>query len=110
MNQIKNNVQLAGNVGSAPEILTLGSGKKLARFSVATRETYRNQLGEKITDTHWHNIIAWGKVAERVEKNVPKGRAIEIEGKLSSRTYTDRGGIKRQITEVVCREFLFPEK
>lgn len=110
MNTLKNNVQLTGNVGRTPEIITLGSGKKLARFSIATRETYRNHLGEKVTDTHWHNIIAWGKMAEKVEKEVPKGREIEIEGKLSSRSYEDKKGIRKYITEVVCRELMFPEK
>lgn len=110
MKALKNNVQLSGNVGRAPEILTFGSGKKLARFSIATRETYRNHLGEKVTDTHWHNIIAWGKLAELVEKEVPQGRDIGIEGKLSSRTYQDKEGVKRYITEVVCRELIFLEK
>lgn len=110
MNALKNNVQLSGNVGKAPEIITLGSGKKLARFSIATRETFTNSQGEKVTSTQWHNIVAWGKVAEKVEKEVPKGREIEIEGKLSSRTYQDKEGVKRYITEVVCRELSLPEK
>ena len=110
MNTLKNSVQLSGNVGRAPEILTFGTGRKLARFSIATRETYRNHLGEKVTDTHWHNIVAWGKVAEKIEKEVPKGREIEIEGKLSSRTYQDKEGVKRYITEVICRELKLLEK
>ncbi|MFD2517574.1 single-stranded DNA-binding protein [Salinimicrobium flavum] len=110
MNTLKNNVQLTGNVGRAPEILIFGSGKKMARFSIATRETYRNHLGEKVTDTHWHNIVAWGKMAEMVEKEVPKGLEIEIQGKLSSRSYEDKEGVKRHITEVVCRELQLIEK
>ena len=110
MNTLKNNVQLAGNVGKAPEILILNSGKKLAKFSIATRETYTNQLGEKVTSTQWHNIIAWGKVAEMIEKEVPKGREVEIEGKLNSRSYEDKNGNRKYVTEVVCRELKLPEK
>ena len=68
--------------------------------------TYRNNKGEKITDTHWHNIIAWGKTAELVENYVPKGKEIGVEGKLTTRSYEDKEGIKRYITEVVCNELL----
>jgi single-strand DNA-binding protein len=110
MNTLKNNVQLCGNVGKAPEIINLSTGKKLARFSVATRETYRNHAGEKVTDTQWHAVVAWGKVAELIEKQVPKGREVEIEGKLSSRSYNDKSGNRKYITEVVCREIKLPEK
>lgn len=110
MNALKNRVELSGNVGRAPEIKTMTSGKKLAKFSLATRETFTNSKGEKVTSTQWHNIIAWGKMAEMVEKEVPKGREIEITGKLSSRSYEDKNGIKKYITEVVCNELLFPEK
>lgn len=106
MNTLRNKVQLIGHLGNSPEILTLESGKKLAKFSIATNETYRNNKGEKITDTHWHNIIAWGKTAELVENYVPKGKEIGVEGKLTTRSYEDKEGIKRYITEVVCSELL----
>ncbi|MCX2836874.1 single-stranded DNA-binding protein [Salinimicrobium sp. MT39] len=110
MNTLKNNVQLSGNVGKTPEIITLSTGRKLAKFSLATRETYTNHKGEKVTDTQWHNIVAWGKMAEMVEQQVPKGREIELEGKLNSRSYEDKNGIKKYVTEVVCRELILPEK
>ena len=110
MNTLKNNVQLSGNVGKAPEILTLSTGTKLAKFSLATRETYTNSKGEKVTDTQWHNIVAWGKMAEMVEQQVPKGREVEIEGKLNSRSYEDKNGIRKYVTEIVCRELVLPEK
>lgn len=110
MNTLKNNVQLSGNVGKAPEIHTLNTGKKLAKFSIACRETYTNHKGEKVTTTQWHNIVAWGKMAEMVEKQVPKGREIEIEGKLNSRSYEDKNGIKKYVTEVVCRELKLAER
>ena len=110
MNTLRNKVQLIGHVGNTPEILTLESGKKLAKFSIETNETYRNNKGEKITDTHWHNIIAWGKTAELIENYVPKGKEIGVEGKLTTRSYEDKEGIKRYITEVVCSELLLLSK
>ncbi|SDS45575.1 single-stranded DNA-binding protein [Gramella sp. MAR_2010_147] len=106
MSTLRNTVQLIGHVGNDPEIVNLESGKKLAKFSVATNESYKNAKGEKITDTQWHNIVAWGKTAELVENYVPKGKEIGIEGKLTSRSYEDKDGIKRYITEVVCHELL----
>ena len=106
MNTLRNKVQLIGHVGNAPEIVTLESGRKLAKFSIATNETYKNNKGEKITDTQWHNVVAWGKTAELVENYVPKGKEIGVEGKLTSRTYEDKEGNKKYITEVVCNELL----
>lgn len=106
MNTLRNKVQLIGHVGNAPEIVNLESGKKLAKFSIATNESYKNAKGEKITDTQWHNVVAWGKTAELIENYVPKGKEIGVEGKLTSRTYEDKDGIKKYITEVVCNEVL----
>lgn len=106
MSTLRNTVQLIGHVGNDPEIVNLESGKKLAKFSVATNESYRNAKGEKITDTQWHNIVAWGKTAELVENYVPKGKEVGIEGKLTSRSYEDKDGVKRYVTEVVCNELL----
>ena len=106
MSTLKNKVQLLGNLGNDPEIITLESGKKIAKFSVATNETYRNAQGEKVTDTQWHNIIAWNKTAEIIEKYMQKGNEIMIEGKLTSRSYETKEGEKRYITEVVCNELL----
>lgn len=107
MSTLRNKVQLIGHVGNEPEILNLESGKKLAKFSIATNESYKNSKGEKITDTQWHNIIAWGKTAELIENYVPKGKEVGIEGKLNSRSYEDKEGHKRYITEIVCNELLF---
>ncbi len=106
MSTLRNTVQLIGHVGNDPEIVNLESGKKLAKFSVATNESYKNAKGEKITDTQWHNIVAWGKTAELVENYVPKGKEVGIEGKLTSRSYEDKEGNKRYVTEVVCHELL----
>ncbi len=106
MSTLRNTVQLIGHVGNEPEIVNLESGKKLAKFSIATNESYKNAKGEKITDTQWHNIVAWGKTAELVENYVPKGKEVGIEGKLTTRTYEDKEGNKRYITEVICNELL----
>ncbi|WP_373057666.1 single-stranded DNA-binding protein [Zunongwangia sp. H14] len=106
MSTLRNKVQLIGHVGNNPEIVNLESGKKLAKFSIATNESYKNSKGEKITDTQWHNIVAWGKTAELVENYVPKGKEIGIEGKLTSRSYEDKDGQKKYITEVICNELL----
>ncbi|MCF6212606.1 MAG: single-stranded DNA-binding protein [Flavobacteriaceae bacterium] len=106
MNTLRNKVQLIGNLGNAPEIITLDSGKKLAKFSIATNESYKNAQGEKVQDTQWHHVIAWNKTAEIVEKYLDKGKEVAIEGKLTTRSYDDKDGNKRYITEVVCNELL----
>lgn len=106
MNTLKNKVQLIGNLGNDPEIINTESGEKLAKFSMATNETYKNKKGEKITNTQWHNIIAWGKTAEIIEKYVTKGKEVLIEGKLVSRSYETKEGEKRYITEIVCNQIL----
>lgn len=106
MNTLRNKVQLIGNLGNDPEIINLESGKTLAKFSIATNESYKNAQGEKVTDTQWHNIVAWGKTAQIVEKFVTKGKEVAIEGKLTTRSWEDKDGMKRYITEVVCSELL----
>ena len=106
MNNLRNKVQLIGNLGNDPEITNLEGGKKIAKFSLATNETYTNQAGEKITNTDWHNLIAWNKTADIIEKFTKKGKEIAIEGKLSSRSYDDNDGNKKYITEVLVNELL----
>jgi len=106
MNSLRNKVQLIGNLGNDPEIINLESGKTLAKFSVATNESYKNASGEKVTDTQWHNVVAWGKTAQIIEKYVTKGKEVAIEGKLTSRSYETKEGEKRYVTEVVCNELL----
>ena len=116
MYALKNKVQLIGNLGNAPEYRETESGKKLARFSLATNQSYRNQNGEKVTETQWHNLIAWGALAEIAEKYLHKGADVAIEGRLINRNYTDSQGIKRYVTEIQVHELLmlgqkgFPEE
>lgn len=106
MNSLRNRVQLFGNPGMDPEVKTLENGNKMARFSLATNEYYKNNKGEKVTDTQWHNLVAWGKTAELVEKFVHKGKELGIEGKLVNRNYETSDGEKKYITEIVVNDLL----
>ena len=107
MNKLRNRVQLIGHLGMNPEIKTLESGRKLAKFSLATNDSYMNSNGEKVDETEWHNVIAWNKTAELVESFLEKGKEVALEGKLTTRSWDDDKGQKRYITEVVCNEILF---
>jgi single-strand DNA-binding protein len=106
MKAMKNTVQLIGNVGNDPEIKNLDGGRKLANLTIATNDSYKNDKGEKIETTEWHRVTAWGATADLIEKYVTKGLQIAIEGKLTHRSYDDKNGEKRYITEVVVNELL----
>lgn len=106
MGTLKNHVQLIGNVGQEPTITNLESGKKVARFSLATNEYYKDAKGEKQTDTNWHTVVAWGKTAEIIEKFVSKGKELGVTGKLKTRTYTTDDGNERYVTEIEANEIL----
>lgn len=106
MNRLRNSVQLIGHVGKQPEVRFLESGNTLARFSVATNETFLNSQGEKVTNTTWHSIVAWGKVAELCERLLKKGTEVVIDGKLVSRTYDTEDGTRKYITEIQLNEFV----
>ncbi|RYJ38060.1 Single-stranded DNA-binding protein [Flavobacterium anhuiense] len=107
---MKNRVQLIGNVGNDPEVKTLENGRKLAHITIATKDYYKNDKGEKVEQTEWHRITAWGKTAEIIEKFVVKGKEVAVEGKLTHRSYDDKNGEKRYITEVVVNEILLLSK
>lgn len=106
MNTLKNSVRLIGNLGMNPEVKEFDNKKKVAKFSLATSEKYKNAKGEMISDTHWHNMVAWGRQADIIEKYLKKGSEIAVEGKLMNRSYTDKQGVKRYITEVQINEIL----
>lgn len=106
MNKLRNTVQLIGHVGQEPEIKNLEGGKKLANLSIATNEVYYRENGDKVEKTEWHRITAWGKTADIIERFVTKGEEIAIGGKLSHRSYDDKDGIKRYVTEVIADEVL----
>ena len=109
MNAI-NKVQLTGNLGNTPEIKIFENGNKLARFSMATKEEYTTRSGEKSSDTQWHFISAWGKVAERIETELQKGSFVSIEGRLVTRNYMDKNGQKKYVTEIVANEVVLNQK
>ena len=110
MNNLRNSVRLIGNLGAAPEVKTFDNGNKVVKLALATNESYTNQKGEKVDETYWHNLIVKGKGAEIAEKYLSKGSEVAIEGKLTNRSYNDKEGVKRYITEIVVNDFLMLDK
>jgi single-strand DNA-binding protein len=106
MNSLRNNVHLIGHVGANPEIKTTASGKKVANFDIATTDVFYDPNGEKQTETMWHNLVAWGKTAENVEKFLSKGKEVVIQGKIANRSYTDKNGTKKYVSEILVQEML----
>ena len=106
MKSLRNSVHLIGNLGMDPEVKEVSNGNKMARFSLATSETYKNQNGEKVEETQWHNLVIWGKLAGVAEKYLKKGKRIAIEGKLNNRSYDDKNGTKKYFTEIVVNDLL----
>ena len=103
---MKNRVQLIGRVGQDPEVKNLEGGKKVTTITIATNDVYYKDNGDKVEQTEWHRVSAWGKLAEIIEKYVDKGKEIAVEGKLTHRSYDDKDGSKRYITEVVANDIL----
>lgn len=99
-----NKVILLGNLGRDPEVRHLDNGRAVANFSIATTEFYKNKQGERVSNTEWHNVVLWTPLAEIAEKYLKKGNQVYIEGKLTSRSYEDKDGVTKYITEVVGRE------
>lgn len=110
MNALRNKVQLIGRLGQKPEITTFSDGNKIAKFSMATDDSYKDKSGQKIERTYWHNIIVRGGLVTVVESYVQKGQEVAIEGKLTNRSWVDKDGNKRYITEIVCNELLMLSK
>ncbi|MFD2825785.1 single-stranded DNA-binding protein [Leeuwenhoekiella polynyae] len=106
MGTLRNHVQLIGNVGQEPTITNLESGRKVARFSLATNEFYKKDNGEKLQTTEWHTVVAWGKTADLIENYVTKGKELALSGKLKSRSYEDKEGVTRYVTEIEASEIL----
>jgi len=106
MNQLRNQVQLIGRLGRDPEVKHLENERMLAKFPLATTEIYRNEQGAKVTDTQWHNIVIWGKLAKVVEDYLHKGREVALKGKLTYRMYEDKDGEKKYITEIIAYDLV----
>lgn len=105
MKTLNNLVRLTGNLGFDPEVREIAKGRKVARMSVATNESYTNPEGEKVTDTQWHTVVAWGRIAGQVEMMLKKGSPVMLEGRLVHRSYAGKDGLKRYITEIVLSDF-----
>ncbi len=106
MNQLRNNVQLIGHVGKDPETITFEGDRKLVKFSLATSDRYKAQDGEWKSDTQWHNVVVWGKVAESIDGTIQKGNELAINGKLQYRQYTNKEGVKLNIAEINANELV----
>lgn len=107
---MRNKVHLIGRLGKDPEVFNFQDGKLKATLTVATNNSYKNAQGELVTDTQWHNLIAWGKTAELAGRLLKKGKEVAIDGKLTSRKYQDKEGSQRTITEIVVNEFLLLDR
>lgn len=110
MNGLTNSVRLHGHLGQDPEIKKFDNNKKVAKFTLATNENFKNEKGEKVKETTWHNIIAWGTTAGIIEKYLKKGSEITLEGRIQNRQYTDKDGVKKNYSEVVLNEMLMVGK
>lgn len=106
MQNLKNKVQLIGNIGQTPEVINFDKERKLVKFSLATSETYKNAQGERIQETQWHHVVAWNKLGMLVETYLDKGSKIALEGKLSNRSYEDKDGNKRYVTEIIMQDMV----
>lgn len=110
MNNLKNSARIIGNLVANPEILTFENGSKLAKFSVGVNTSYKNADGQKVEESSFFNLSAWGKLAEICEKHLKKGQQIAVEGKLVTRSYENKEGLKRYSTEISCNEILILSK
>ena len=106
MNTLRNRVQLIGNLGQDPEPKTLESGKKVVRFSLATSDSFKNSDGQKVNETTWHNVVAWNSLADIAGKYLKKGREVAVEGRIVYRSYEDKAGATKYITEIIANELL----
>ena len=106
MNTLRNSVRLYGNVGKEPEVKTFENGNKVAHISLATSEKRKNQEGNYVEETTWHNLAVWGKPVDTIEKYVSKGDKLCIEGRLTNRAYEAKDGTKKWYTEIVVNDFL----
>lgn len=106
MSNLRNSVRLMGHLGKSPELRTTPNGKKVATFSLATNDSYVDAEGKRISETMWHNLVAWGRQAEFSEKYLDKGKEVCVEGKISNRQYVDKQGQKKYVTEIVISDIL----
>ena len=106
MNSLANRVTLIGNLGQDPETKTTETGKKLTHFTLATNDGYKNAEGQRVKETTWHNIVAWNGLADIAGKYLKKGKEVAVEGRIVYRTYEDKKGITKYITEIVLNDLI----
>jgi single-strand DNA-binding protein len=106
MNTLRNKVQLIGRLGQDPEIVNFSDGNKMAKFSLATDDSYKDKKGNKVERAYWHNIVVKGGLVNVVENYITKGKEIAVEGKLTNRSWEDKDGNKHYTTEILCNELL----
>ena len=106
MNSLRNRVQLIGHLGHDPEMKTIENGKKVARFTLATDESYKNSEGQKIKETTWHNLIAWNGLADVADRFLKKGKQVAVEGRIVYRTFEDKKGVTKNMTEIVLDDLV----
>lgn len=110
MNTLRNKVQLIGRLGQDPEIVNFTDGNKMAKFSIATDDSYKDKNGNKVERSYWHNIVVKGGLVNVVENYITKGKEIAVEGKLTNRSWEDNDGNKHYTTEIICNELLMLSK
>ncbi len=101
---------MIGRLGVDPKSFEFDGGKMKVTFSLATSDYYKNKEGDRVEETQWHNIVAWGKTAKIAADYLSKGKEIALSGKLTNRSYEDKEGNKRYITEIVANEIVMLEK
>jgi len=106
MNNLRNKVMLLGNLGQDPETKTLENGKKVVHFTLATKDDFKNGDGQKVSETTWHNIIAWNGLADVAGRFLKKGREVLVEGRIVYRNYEDKKGATRYVTEIVLNDLV----
>jgi len=107
MNSLRNRVNLIGNLGQDPETKSFENGKKMTRFTLATSDDFKNAEGQKVKETTWHNIVAWNGIADVAGRFLKKGRQVAVEGRIVYRSYEDKKGVTKYITEIVIHDLLF---
>ncbi len=110
MNALNNKVQLIGNLGADPKVMTFNSGRIKANIRLATSDVYKDNDGKKVSTTQWHNLVIWGKAAKIAEKYLKKGSKIAVDGKLTYRSYEADNGEKRYFTEIIVNDFAMLDK
>ncbi|MCK9291594.1 MAG: single-stranded DNA-binding protein [Bacteroidales bacterium] len=106
MTTMRNSVQLIGRAGIDPEVKSFAKDRKYARFTLATNEFYYNDKGARVEETHWHKVVAFGKLAERIEKSVKKGQQLMVNGRLTTNSWEDKNGTKRTNIEILAKEVM----